>query len=218
MIRLGTQCSPPPLQFVGCGVARFFFTAYFKTQLERWVQNSAPGWQNQPAIPPPLLPVHTPRRGRTCPTSGPLFSPVQCSPLAPRDGDCTAGESWSWDGKLGRRGRKPEPLNCYYWRSGIAVEKTCVKSAQTLRRQGCDFWYKIEGSHSNRNVPILCSLLRTWNFLWNLTRPPVKITGKESFKSRFSRTSKPWHDVKFSSYFKEKFTILEYFLLKMIFE
>ena len=30
MIHLGTQCSPPPLQFVGCGVARFFLLHILK--------------------------------------------------------------------------------------------------------------------------------------------------------------------------------------------
>lgn len=152
LIHLGTHCSPRPLQFVGCGVARLFLTADFKTQLESWcrarLRRVTEATRSAAASPSHL------------PHLRPTFSPGQCSPPAPRDRECTAGERWSWDGKLGWRAGNQRAIRV------LLVElnrcrKTCCKIGANIASSRLRFLLQNRGSHSNRDVPVLCPLLGT---------------------------------------------------------
>lgn len=74
--------------------------------------------------------------------------------------ECTAGERWSWDGKLGCRAGNQRAIRV------LLVElnrcrKTCCKIGANTASSRLRFLLQNRGSHSNKDVPVLCPLLGT---------------------------------------------------------
>lgn len=129
LIHLGTSrthCSPPPLLFVGCGVARFFFLFFFfNCRFEAAAGELGEELGSRRVTEPTRSPASSlshpqPAAAADGPDPPHLLSPVFSRPvLAAR----SQGRRLRGGREPGRRGRKPEPLDCYYWSRGVAVEK-----------------------------------------------------------------------------------------------